>query len=459
VLVQLDPAMPVELQQGLIDIADVVSERAHDDAWTLAHKRQLDLFSGEEPVDLVAQAFRLYLDQPRLFQDTLARQHATRMERFAEFHPREVRDLPDLTDFRKERFRAYVAGFCAARNRTAYCAVQVVETGNEVQFHVVHGRPPRSQTIIEKGEKRSRYSYVPDRRDLLIFDRDGGRLAVSAQSPAEQEFYRETFGRVFFGAPGHFSALMDITARREGEDREAILAVGGAREGLPRLLEERSRLRIPTVVFVPSLAGLDGDLLARHPPGSLVVLVDLRELVAFEAGRLVRIPAQSGPQRLLSVREPPGSPYGSEPIVAEVFEASGKRGLSAAELAALVARRETLDLFIDATAPGTKRGCSVSVRDGRGRSSDVDLSAREVAALAELVRARRPLRVGEFRSVTLQSLDKLIERARRKLEGNSRQGQWRFFHTLSGVDPSAKSFLFKPQEGLAFAVILPLAPP
>ena len=213
VLVQLDPTIPVEMQQGLVDIADVVSERAHDDARTLARGRQLPLFDTTIPVDIVTQAFRLYLDQPRLFRDTLARQHATRIERFAEFHAREERELPELTEFRQERFRAYVAGFCAGRNRTAYCSLHAVEVDNEVQLHVLHGRPPRSQTVIENGEKRSRHSFVPDRRDLLVYDRTTGSLAVSAQSPTEQEFYRETFGRVFFGAPGHFSARMDITAK------------------------------------------------------------------------------------------------------------------------------------------------------------------------------------------------------------------------------------------------------
>jgi hypothetical protein len=69
------------------------------------------------------------------------------------------------------------------------------------------------------------------------------------------------------------------------------------------------------------------------------------------------------------------------------------------------------------------------------------------------------MRVGEFRTADARSLDKLLERARRKIEGEGRRGKWRFFHTLSGVEPSAKSFLFKPQEGLSFAVILPLASP
>jgi hypothetical protein len=245
----------------------------------------------------------------------------------------------------------------------------------------------------------------------------------------------------------------------EGEEREALLALGCGRAGLRQLLQERERLRARSVVFIPSLAVLDGELQARYAPGSQVEVVDLRHLVSVEAGRLVLVPARSGPRRVLEVREPAGAQYATEPIVAEVCESTGKRGLSAAAYEALVGQRSSFDLFIDMTTPGTKRGGPVRVRDEQGQSTEVELAAREVAVLVELVQARRPMRVGEFRTADARSLDKLLERARRKIEGEGRRGKWRFFHTLSGVEPSAKSFLFKPQEGLSFAVILPLASP
>jgi hypothetical protein len=235
-----------------------------------------------------------------------------------------------------------------------------------------------------------------------------------------------------------------------GQTREGVLVTGVTPPDLPLVLRELQDVEERWFVFVPEQRRLPAKLRGQHGPRAAMQVVGLDEWLDLAEGNpALRLP-------MLEVREPAAPTYAAEPIVAEVFEATGKRGLSRGDYTVLIKQHATFDLFIDATAPGTKRGCSAAVRDAQGRSSRVNLSAREVAVLAELVRARGSLRVGAFRSVKLQSIDKLIERARRKLEGNEQQGQWRFVHTLSGVEPSAKSFLFKPQEGLSFAIILPL---
>lgn len=245
-LVQFDPDMPGDLQQGFIDIADVVNERAHDLSVDLARVRQIKLpFDGSTPstpVDIIAYAFRLYLTNRKLFDDTVARQQATRMERFAEFYPRTNRPLL-LDDFRLERFRKHFSDFFADRNRTPFCDLHVVAVGQEVQFHVIHGRPPRSQIIIKNGEHRTRHTFVPEKRDLLIYDHTSGRLAVSAQHPIEQEQYREYFGRIFFGAPGHFLDSVDITVAPLRDRGRAALSA----EGIPGL--KRVQLREISVRF------------------------------------------------------------------------------------------------------------------------------------------------------------------------------------------------------------------
>lgn len=255
------------------------------------------------------------------------------------------------------------------------------------------------------------------------------------------------------GPPQHFERTglhgLGRVVWRE-QVREGVLVTGVTPPDLSLVLRELQDIAESWVVFVPQQRILPASLRGKHGARAPIQLAGLDDLLELQENRpVLRLPA-------LNVREPVAPPYASEPVVAEVFETTGKRGLSRGDYTALVKRHATFDLFIDATAPGTKRGCSAAVRDAHGRSSRVNLSAREVAALSELVRARQPLRVGAFRSVKLQSLDKLIERARRKLEGKEQQGQWRFVHTLSGVEPSAKSFLFKPQEGLSFAIILPL---
>jgi len=234
-----------------------------------------------------------------------------------------------------------------------------------------------------------------------------------------------------------------------GQTREGVLVTGVTPPELPLVLRELQDITERWFAFVPEQQRLPVKLRSLHGPRAPVQVVGLDEWLEFAGGQpMLRLP-------VLEVREPAAPAYAAEPIVAEVIEATGKRGLSTAAYDALMGQRSSFDLFIDMTIPGTKRGGPVRVRDEQGQSTEVELAAREVAVLVELVRARKPMRVGEFRAVDVQSLDKLIERARRKIEGEGRRGKWRFFHTISGVDASSKSFVFKPQPGLMFAVIVP----
>jgi|GEM_PF-2572467 len=242
----------------------------------------------------------------------------------------------------------------------------------------------------------------------------------------------------------------------EGEDREAILALGGAREGLRRLLEERGLQRTPTVVFIPSRIGLDGDLVARHPPGSLVALADLRDLVSVEAGRLVLVPARSGPQRVLPVREPAGAPYAAEPIVAEVFEATGKRGLSASACALLIEQHTTFDLFLDLTRVVEGSRHPTSRRAPSGEVTVSSLSRHEAEAAAELIHRREHLGRGEFKTVSARAINKLIEGVREALDVKLGRFGWRAFHTIRGETAEKTRWHFNPPATLKFAVLVPL---
>lgn len=40
-----DPAMPPDLQQGLLDIADLTTESAHEQVLSIAYQQQLSLFT------------------------------------------------------------------------------------------------------------------------------------------------------------------------------------------------------------------------------------------------------------------------------------------------------------------------------------------------------------------------------------------------------------------------------
>ncbi|RYE93891.1 MAG: hypothetical protein EOO75_03365 [Myxococcales bacterium] len=305
---------------------------------------------------------------------------------------------------------------------------------------------------------------------------------LEASPEALRRWWRETLGAT--GPPVSFERLPQARGlgrvAHDGEPREAFLVPGVAGGGLAAVLEACERARLLASVFVPSFVGVDASLRARHAPGAPVSLEALADLVSLADGRLALRPPRPAPTGTLTAREPTAPPYAapspyaappvptsapavatsapavltSAPAVARRLDASGQRALSLGEYEALVARRQDLDLFIDLTAPGAGRGCRAWVRRDGGPGADVDLPAGEAAALVELIEARRALRVGEFRRVQVSAIGKLVERARRRVEGERRPGTWRFFQTISGVDPAAKSYVFRPAAGLTWAAVV-----
>jgi hypothetical protein len=212
-LQQVDPEMPTALQQGLVDIADLATEQGLEQALRVSNKEQLNLFTKDSRVDIIDAPFRMYLDHPREFRASKIRLQATRVERFIEFHPRTSTLMPPLTDAHQKRLREECAKFFASRNRTDFCELQVVESEPEILFVVIHGRAPKTHGIIRSSTDRSRLSYVRDKHDVILYDKRSGQLSVSAQYPVEQEFYRRTFGRVFFRTLDHFATRMLLTGR------------------------------------------------------------------------------------------------------------------------------------------------------------------------------------------------------------------------------------------------------
>ena len=202
----VDPAMPTDLQQGLLDIADLTSESAHEQVLSIAHQQQLSLFTlnaRTTPEDL---AFAIYLDHRDLFRTAHARAQSSEVRRFVELVGKDTAPPGSLgSGGRRALLAKRLGNWFRERNRTAFCDVRVVDTADEVRFLVIHGRPPRSHGAIESDDRRGRVSYVPDKHDLLVFDRRTGGLAIHAQFPREQEFYRRALGAVYWNDEDHFA--------------------------------------------------------------------------------------------------------------------------------------------------------------------------------------------------------------------------------------------------------------
>ena len=224
----VDPAMPAELQQSLVDVADLASEGAHDHVLAVAKGaplRVLDGGRGSTPEDV---AFEVFLDHPNVFREAHARTQTAEAKRFVEFTATSPKPLPpaDLTAKRGQLARV-VGDWFRGRNRTGFCEVRVTDAGETVSFVIIHGRPPRNHGAIESDERRTRVTYVPDKHDLVVFDRATGRLAVNAQFAGEQDLYRRALGRVFWGDDEHFVAAPIYTADPLVEEGASVLQPHG----------------------------------------------------------------------------------------------------------------------------------------------------------------------------------------------------------------------------------------
>jgi hypothetical protein len=236
-------------------------------------------------------------------------------------------------------------------------------------------------------------------------------------------------------------------ARRIGErgGRAVFLVLSPAFPGFEAWLAARG----DALVLVPFGIGVATAVRDRFGAGQRVELAVLRDVLRLEGGAIVGAP----PEPILALREPRGVPYGSLSPTCIVIDNDGKRALDAAEYRALVARARELDLFVDTTVTvdgGAHRGLR---RDDDGVVREAALTKHEAAAIVELISTRKALRAGDFASLSLNAIDKVVERARSKIDVKQGRYRWRAIHTLAADTPEAKRWQFNPPRELRFAIV------
>ncbi len=241
-------------------------------------------------------------------------------------------------------------------------------------------------------------------------------------------------------------------ARRIGDraGRAVFLALSPAFPGF----EAWAAARGDALVIVPFGLGLATAARDRFGLGQRAEIVLLRDLLRLEAGAI----AGELPEPLLSLREPAGQPYGAHSPMCMVVDQDGRRALIAEEYMALVARAAELDLFIDTTITVDGGGHRGVRRDDRGVAEETALTKHEAAALVELISTRKALRAGDFASVGVNAIDKVVERARSKVDVKQGRYRWRAIHTLAADTPEAKRWQFNPTAEFRFAVTIPVGP-
>lgn len=203
------------------------------------------------------------------------------------------------------------------------------------------------------------------------------------------------------------------------------------------------------LVLVPLVASLSPAVRERFREGA-VSLVGLGDALRVAHDGFVG----ALPERLLVVRDTARATYHAKPpTVCVVVDNDGERALTRAEYEALVAGAQKLDLFIDATVTATGGGHPASSRDAKGKLRRDTLTVHEAAALIELVRTRRALRAGDFATVSVNAVAKVVERGRRKVDVQLGRYEWRAFHTLRADTPAAKRWQFNPPEDVQVALV------
>ena len=145
VLISVDPAMPGELQQLLLDVADLASEQGHELALELAGERQRTLFAPGSEMSAEDLAVKLYLEHSEIFAASHARVKSQEARRFVDFFPRQHRPLEGYgSESRRVLVVSQLRRWFAKRNRSEYVDLRISETETEVTFLIIHGRTPRN---------------------------------------------------------------------------------------------------------------------------------------------------------------------------------------------------------------------------------------------------------------------------------------------------------------------------
>lgn len=154
---------------------------------------------------------------------------------------------------------------------------------------------------------------------------------------------------------------------------------------------------------------------------------------------LLRLPGE--------VKTPPADSY------CRVITHEGTRYLKQREYEKLVGRRGKFDMLID----GVTKQATVRTSDGEILSNT--LTAGEFAVISEYIESNKIMRPTATKSCGLRTREtmlKLFEGARRKVDIRLDRYKWRAFRLHKATDPEFHAFEFAPPESMTYCLIIPI---
>jgi hypothetical protein len=83
------------------------------------------------------------------------------------------------------------------------------------------------------------------------------------------------------------------------------------------------------------------------------------------------------------------------------------------------------------------------------------IGTESAQALVELATTGHALREGDFKTLGVNDVERVVERARKKIDVRLGRYEWRAVHTLAGDVPEAKRLQFRPGEGVRWVLVVP----
>lgn len=276
---------------------------------------------------------------------------------------------------------------------------------------------------------------VPECSSLRLSAEDLRRVGVSL--PALARLLADRYGVRHPAAP----ALSDLPGVQQlGHAVDGRFLAFSARPGLrsARLFLRTTRER--AALLVPTRCGLSHELLERHGPGERVELRVLEDELAVRDGHIARIRGSDVPGEATRI----------------VVDQEGERPLDETGYAALCARLDQLDLFVDLTAPLDGDHVRARTRETDGTFRESALTRVQAEALLELASHPGPVRPARLRTLVdagIQAKVRYVERIRSAVDVRLGRRRWRFVNAVSGDIPEAKAFAFSGAADLEYALI------
>ena len=235
---------------------------------------------------------------------------------------------------------------------------------------------------------------------------------------------------------------------RDGRAYDVYFCGAGWDSSLHAFLAERGRASRPSIMLIPTFAGVPFSAIHRYAPGSHVILATLVNLLCVRGERFCVKPSFD------SLTDGSGAEIGPGWWI---MTQEGKRPIARREYDDIVARRDQFDLFLDGAGTASSQFYSAGYRDRGGRFHPATLSGHQMHALTELISRGVALRARDFRCLEATAIRQpagTIDTARRSVDLRLSRSEWRTFHTIPAKDRAERRYVFRPPAELCYACIV-----